>query len=112
MVDLLNTTFNFMWERGNSTTMEGLSLNTSDVIATQMEDQEYKEFYETAQFTTGLILYPIICCVGITGNVLVLIVLNQHNMTNSTNVFLSALAVADLIKLLNDTLYFIVSILL
>ena len=87
----------------------------NDGIITEPEaqdDSEYKHFYETAQFVTGLILYPIICTVGISGNILTLIVLNQHKMLTSTNVFLSALAVADLIKLLNDTLYFIVSILM
>ena len=71
-------------------------------------DMEYEAFYETAQLVSGLVLYPILCSVGISGNVLSLIVLNQPKMVTSTNVFLSALAVADLIKLLNDTLYFIV----
>ena len=75
-------------------------------------DQEYLHFYESAQFVTGLICYPIICVVGLTGNILTLIVLSHKKMLTSTNVFLSALAVADIIKLLNDLLYFLVSILM
>ncbi|ELU02344.1 hypothetical protein CAPTEDRAFT_84622, partial [Capitella teleta] len=59
-----------------------------------------------------LILYPIICVVGLTGNVLTLIVLSQRKMLTSTNVFLGALAVADIIKLINDCLYVIVNVLM
>ena len=77
-----------------------------------VEQEAYKEFYDLAQFITGLICYPIICVIGLTGNVLTLIVLSHRKMLTSTNVFLSALAVADIIKLVNDVLYFLVSILL
>ncbi|ESP03002.1 hypothetical protein LOTGIDRAFT_110771 [Lottia gigantea] len=54
-----------------------------------------------------MIIYPILCIIGITGNTLALIVLSHRNMCTSTNVYLSALAVSDTIKLLNDLLYFI-----
>ena len=81
-------------------------------MASCQQDQEYLHFYESAQFVTGLICYPIICVVGLTGNILTLIVLSHKKMLTSTNVFLSALAVADIIKLLNDLLYFLVSILM
>ncbi|KAK2143051.1 hypothetical protein LSH36_883g00062 [Paralvinella palmiformis] len=70
------------------------------------------QFYETAQFITGIILYPIIIVIGLTGNTLTMIVLSHNKMLTSTNVFLTALSVSDIIKLLNDTLYFLVSILL
>ena len=69
-------------------------------------DEKYEEFYRTAQLVTGLVCYPILCIIGLTGNVLTLIVLNHRKMQTSTNVFLRALAVADTIKLLNDVLYF------
>ena len=88
------------------------SMATGHNLTSNVEDDAYKVFYEVAQFTTGLIIYPFICLIGITGNTLTLMVLQQPKMVTSTNVFLSALAVADLIKLLNDTLYFIVSILM
>ena len=74
--------------------------------------KEYAEFYRRAQFATGLICYPIICLVGLIGNTLTLIVLQHRKMLTSTNVLLSALAVADTIKILNDVLYFLVTVLL
>ncbi|GFO01462.1 FMRFamide receptor-like [Plakobranchus ocellatus] len=70
--------------------------------------EEYKHFYETAQYVCGLIVYPIMCIIGLTGNLLALIVLNHRDMRTSTNVYLSSLAVSDFIKLLNDLLYFII----
>lgn len=75
-------------------------------------DDEYKEFYETAQYITGLIIYPILCILGITGNILALVVLNHKDMATSTNVYLSALAVSDTFKLLNDLMYFIILVVL
>ena len=68
-------------------------------------------FYDTAQFITGLIIFPILCFPGIVGNVLSLIVLFHRNMATSTNVFLAALAISDTLKLINDSLYFVVILL-
>ena len=69
--------------------------------------EEYENFYTTAQYVTGLVIYPILCVIGITGNTLALIVLNHKHMATSTNVYLSALTVSDTIKLFNDLMYFI-----
>ncbi|ESO96488.1 hypothetical protein LOTGIDRAFT_159904 [Lottia gigantea] len=71
-------------------------------------DEAHQEFYEVSRMITGLILYPCICFPGLLGNILTLIVLSQNNMRTSTNAFLSALAVSDGIKLINDILYFLV----
>ncbi len=76
------------------------------------EDGPHKEFYEKARFVTGLICYPIMCIFGMTGNIFILIVLAQKSMRTSTNVFLSALAVSDFLKLVNDSLYFLTILLL
>lgn len=65
-------------------------------------------FYESAQFITGLIIYPVLCFPGIIGNILSLIVLFHKDMATSTNVYLSALAISDTVKLINDVLYFVV----
>lgn len=73
---------------------------------------EHEQFYMMCQFITGLILYPIICFPGLIGNILTLVVLSKPNMRNSTNAFLSALAVSDSIKMLNDILYFSVILML
>ena len=87
------------------------------VIGDQLHQEDenssdYVTFYRNAQFVTGLILYPIICITGVLGSIFTLVVFNQKMLVTSTSVFLSALAVADLIRLLNDTLYFIVSVLM
>ncbi|XP_052822503.1 FMRFamide receptor-like [Octopus bimaculoides] len=74
----------------------------------EAEEREYSEFYTQSQFITGLILYPIFCIPGIIGNALTIIVLTQKTMRTSTNAFLSALAISDMIKLMNDLMYFIV----
>ncbi|XP_025083357.1 nociceptin receptor-like [Pomacea canaliculata] len=79
---------------------DSLRCNTNDTDG-------YKQFYETAQMVTGLIIYPILCISGITGNTLSLIVLSHRDMATSTNVYLFALGVSDTLKLLNDLLYFI-----
>ena len=68
-------------------------------------------FYDTAQFITGLIIYPVLCFPGIIGNILSLIVLFHRNMATSTNVYLAALAISDTLKLINDALYFVVILL-
>lgn len=65
----------------------------------------YTEFYEVSRFITGLILYPLICVYGLVGNCLILAVLSRKSMHTSTNVYLSALAVSDTLKLVNDLLY-------
>ncbi|GFO24119.1 FMRFamide receptor-like [Plakobranchus ocellatus] len=67
--------------------------------------EEYETFYRTAQFVTGLVLYPIFCITGILGNSLSLIVLSHKDMATSTNVYLLALGISDSLKLLNDFLY-------
>ena len=77
----------------------------------QMQDA-HKDFYETAQDITGLIISPVLCILGITGNILALVVLNHRDMATSTNVYLSALAVSDTFKLLNDLMYFIILVVL
>ena len=84
--------------------MEGFS-NSSKY--TSHATKLHQEFYNDAQFVTGLVCYPTIFTLGLIGNVFILIVLAQKQMHTSTNVFLSGLAVSDIIKLLNDSLYFL-----
>ncbi|KAI8778121.1 nociceptin receptor [Biomphalaria glabrata] len=71
---------------------------------------EYEEFYKTAQYVTGLIIYPILCITGVLGNSLSLIVLSHKDMATSTNIYLLALGISDSLKLLNDFLYCIMLI--
>ncbi len=93
---------------------EELTTHPSEVnltVTPSNTTDDYEGFYEMSQFVTGVILYPIVISCGLIGNSLTLAVLSDPRMRTSTNAFLSALAVADILKLLNDTLYFIVSIL-
>lgn len=66
----------------------------------------HEAVYLQLQFITGLILYPILCLLGLTGNLLSVAVLSHKKMRSSTNTYLIALAISDSIKLLNDSLYF------
>uniref|UniRef100_A0A1I8IS91 G_PROTEIN_RECEP_F1_2 domain-containing protein n=1 Tax=Macrostomum lignano TaxID=282301 RepID=A0A1I8IS91_9PLAT len=70
------------------------------------DDEKYREFAEMSQYITALVLYPIVSLVGMAGSVLCIVVLSQRQMLTSTNAYLIALAVADLMKLANDFLYF------
>ncbi|ESP03075.1 hypothetical protein LOTGIDRAFT_157036 [Lottia gigantea] len=73
---------------------------------------EYKAFYLQARFVTGVVMYPIICIIGLLGNSLSIIVMSQKQMTSSTNVYLMSLAISDCVKLLSDFMYFMVILLL
>lgn len=97
-----------------NTQFYNISTENASMIPTEspeMEDKPYQEFYDISQRITGLFLYPIVCIPGFIANILLLIVLSQENMRTSTNAFLSALAVSDSIKLVNDIVYFIVIVL-
>ena len=104
---IINMTAMDVYSVGNRTIMFNNVASCDD----QMQDA-HKDFYETAQYVTGLIIYPVLCILGITGNVLALVVLNHRDMATSTNVYLSALAVSDTFKLLNDLMYFIILVVL
>jgi len=71
----------------------------------QQQQQPYYELYTAARFITGLILYPIICLFGLTGNALIIAVLAHKVALSSTDVLLAALAISDAVKLINDVLY-------
>jgi|SRR6218665_1013460 len=86
--------------------------NNATVEETSNTTHEFVQFYAHAQFVTGLILYPILCTFGLVGNSISLVVLRHRKMVSSTNLFLSALAAADILKLLNDLLYFLDLVLL
>lgn len=71
----------------------------------QQQQQPYHEFYTGARFITGLILYPIICVFGLTGNALILVVLAHKMALSSTDVLIGTLAISDAVKLISDLLY-------
>lgn len=71
----------------------------------QQQQQPYHEFYTGARFITGLILYPIICVFGLTGNALILVVLAHKMALSSTDILIGTLAISDAVKLISDLLY-------
>ncbi|KAK3577258.1 hypothetical protein CHS0354_030543 [Potamilus streckersoni] len=85
-----------------------ITLTIAYLCPNETHPERADNFFATAQFVTGVIIYPILCFPGIVGNILTLIVLYHKDMATSTSVYLSALALSDLIKLLNDLMYFIV----
>lgn len=110
---LLNDTESSGFLYNASATYDGSSLQSHDVstlylTATTEADENHRLFYETAKEVTGLYLFPIICISGIIGNILTFIVFIKFQARSSTNVYLTALALSDTIKLLCDFLYFIV----
>ena len=92
--------------------METTGSFVATVDPTDSSAKAYEDFYLRARFITGLILYPMGCIFGLTGNALSVIVLSQKKMVTSTNIYLIALAISDSIKLLNDLSYFITILLL
>ncbi|KAI3379247.1 hypothetical protein SNEBB_008377 [Seison nebaliae] len=84
---------------------------TSTVITTKSIEDFLKngdDFYKISQLITACIFYPIVCAFGIVGNLLTFLTFVLSNNHNSTNVFLTYLALWDLIKLINDSLYVLI----
>ncbi|KAI3379390.1 hypothetical protein SNEBB_010460 [Seison nebaliae] len=77
-------------------------------MATSDNNEWWKEFYGYSRFITGLILIPLVGGIGISGNVLSIVLLLSRELKKiSVNVILIALAVSDTMKLLNDMMYFL-----
>lgn len=55
---------------------------------------------ERSRFWIQKVLVPILVCIGVTGNTITVMVLTRRRMRSSTNIYLSALAIADIIYLL------------
>ena len=82
---------------GNLTTMDNITDNFTNSDNTT---ESYQPSLETeAVIIIKTILLPMICSLGIAGTVLTLIVLSRKNMRTSTNCYLTALSVADLLFL-------------
>lgn len=65
-------------------------------------------FFEVTQIITGLYLYPLFSLFGIFGNLMNFIIY-RNSKKYSTNIYLIALALSDILKLVNDMLYFVVN---
>lgn len=70
-------------------------------------DSEKKIFFQTMRNLTGLILYPIFCCFGLTINIVCIFVLTRKKMRSTSRIFILGLTISDSIHVLNDLLYFV-----
>uniref|UniRef100_A0A8D8YKQ9 FMRFamide receptor n=1 Tax=Cacopsylla melanoneura TaxID=428564 RepID=A0A8D8YKQ9_9HEMI len=62
-------------------------------------DDPYFRFRESARFWTQRILLPIVFVIGLIGNLVTVVVLTRRRMKSSTNTYLTALAVSDIVYL-------------
>ncbi|XP_013400421.1 FMRFamide receptor [Lingula anatina] len=75
-----------------------ISSNTT-VATNSVTYSEYKNFYENAKFASTVICFPIVCAVGIVGNILILFILPRRCMRSSNTCYLIGIAAADLVLL-------------
>ena len=85
--------------------MDYLEINVSN--ATLPASESFKQFYEVMAEITGIYLFPFISVFGIIGNIFVIVVYAKSKIY-STSLYLIALSLSDILKLLNDLLYFLV----
>lgn len=78
-----------------------ISLNTSDFNSTDDElELYYKNFLLHTRFLVQRILVPSIMTVGIVGNVITIVIMTRRRMRSSTNNYLAALAIFDMMYLI------------
>nr|CAH7722352.1 unnamed protein product [Callosobruchus chinensis] len=64
------------------------------------EEDPLYDILESSRFWVQKVLVPILLCIGIAGNTLTVMVLTRRRMRSSTNIYLSALAIADIFHLI------------
>jgi len=82
-------------------------INSSSVSTHVDKYENYQQFYAIMREITGIYLFPFISIFGIIGNIFVIIVYAKSKIY-STSFFLIALSISDILKLLNDLVYFLV----
>ena len=100
------------YNSGNGSDIHLNVFNLTHTHSEAVDDVRHKDLYLWLQYITGLFCYPVVCCIGLAGNIISIIVFSQSKMRSSTNCYLIALAIGDLIKLLNDSFYFVVILLM
>lgn len=71
---------------------------TENTLVNQKSKSLY--FLQQCRFWIPNVVAPIICIIGLFGNVMTIIVLTRKRMSGSTNTYLTALAVSDLLYLI------------
>ncbi|XP_050307445.1 sex peptide receptor isoform X2 [Anthonomus grandis grandis] len=65
----------------------------------KMEHDSTDDLLEQSRFWFQKVFVPLMVCIGITGNTITVMVLTRRRMRSSTNIYLSALAIADIMYL-------------
>ncbi|KAI2802994.1 hypothetical protein BLOT_007117 [Blomia tropicalis] len=80
---------------------EGIESNMTSKNRTELKpDPEYVYFRTTARFWVQRVLVPTIMVIGTVGNVITIMIMTRRRMRSSTNWYLAALAIFDLIYLI------------
>jgi hypothetical protein len=74
-----------------------------------MNEEDYQMLFKLTQKVTGLYLMPVVSILGIIGNILIVAVYAKSQLS-STNIYLITLSLTDILKLANDFLYFLVTL--
>lgn len=73
--------------------------NITDLNVTNKEDL-YETFLDGSRFWIQKVLLPLVVIIGIIGNGITVVVLTRRRMRSSTNTYLTALAISDLLYLI------------
>ena len=63
-------------------------------------DQSYLQFLESSRFWIQRVLVPIIMIIGTIGNTITIVIMTRRRMRSSTNWYLAALAIFDMLYLI------------
>ena len=91
----------------NVTSTKLMLSNESSIAEPNSED--YIALFKITQQVTGLYMMPVVSILGILGNILIVLVYSKSTVS-STNIYLITLSVSDILKLCNDFLYFVVTL--
>ncbi|KAK8742479.1 hypothetical protein OTU49_001905 [Cherax quadricarinatus] len=77
-----------------------LPYNSTDLVEIELEDVSgYKTFLAGSRYVVQRVLVPVVLIVGVVGNAVTIVVLTRRQMRSSTNNYLTALAISDLLYL-------------
>ncbi|CAL8123658.1 unnamed protein product [Orchesella dallaii] len=102
--NLLNSTWNILKFNETEDESAGGNFSSFDSIgnsSTILSDTTWAEtFRDMSRFWVQRVLVPIVIIIGVLGNAVTIYILTRRPMRSSTNVYLTALAVSDLLFLL------------
>ncbi|XP_046444956.1 FMRFamide receptor-like [Daphnia pulex] len=93
---LMNATTTTWWLSQNDTTY----FDDGNQSVATTADPAFVHFRDESRFWVQRVLLPIVATIGVFGNGVTILVLTRRGMRSSTNAYLTALAIADLVYLL------------